>query len=124
MLPMIVVRMVPSERTTRILVSDASGDEILKARLPPSGQAHRLATRTLLEAIALFCNARLRVVLSADSEAISFAQGLCDGLGLGIDTVYYEVEILAPRPQRQRGLSGRSDLRDVRRLRLIKGRET
>jgi hypothetical protein len=121
MLPMIVVRMVPTESSTRVLVSDASGDEILKARLPPAGQAHRLATRTLLEAIALFCNARLRVVLSADCEAISFAQGLCDGLGLGIDTVYYEVEILAPRPQRR---SGRSNFRNVRRLRLIKGSET
>ena len=123
MLPMIVVRMVSTESATSVLVSDARGDEILKARLPPAGQAHRLATRTLLEAIALYCNARLRVVLSADCEAISFAQGLCDGLGLGIDTVYYEVEILAPRPRRRRGPGGRSDFRDVRRLTLIRGGE-
>jgi hypothetical protein len=122
MLPMILVRLLPSESAMHVVASDASGEEILKARLPPAGQAHRLATRTLLEAIALFCNARLRVVLSADCEAISFAQGLCDGLGLGIDTVHYDVEILAPRQGRRLGVRG--DFRDVRRLTRIKGEET
>jgi hypothetical protein len=102
---------------TRVLVTDAQGDEILKARLPPPGQMHRLAARTLLEAVALICNDRIRVVLSADSEAISFGLGLSDGLSVGIDTFYYEVEVL-PWGERRRGrrLNGIDDSSEIRRL--------
>jgi hypothetical protein len=85
---------------TRVLVTNPYGQEILKARLAAASQAHHLAARTLLEAVALFCNARVRVVLSAESEESSCAQGLSDGFGFGIDSLYYEVEIApaGPRP--------------------------
>lgn len=115
MKPRITVRIVPTTASTRVLVM-VEGDEILKARLPPPSQAHRLATRTLLEAIALFCQGRIRVVLSADSEAISFGLGLTDGFGFGIDTFHYEVEVLPGQRRRARRLHGLGDFRDVRRL--------
>lgn len=121
MAPMTTVRILPTRRTTRILVSDPNGDEVLKARLPPAGRAHRLAARTLLEGLALFYNARIRVVLSVDSEATSFELGLSDGLGTGIDTFYYEVEILPSRERRRRLLRGLGDFRDVRHLTVIDG---
>jgi hypothetical protein len=67
---------------------------------------------------ALFYQSRIRVVLSADSEAISFGLGLTDGLGFGIDTFYYEVEVLPDAEQRRRAkrLCGLGDFREVRRL--------
>jgi len=120
MSPKAIVRMVLTESATRVLVTEPSGVEILKAHFPTACQAHRLATRTLLEAVALCCNARLHVVLSAESEAISFAQGLLDGLGCGVDTVYYDVELQQPGEGRRR-LRGLGSFRDVRRLTLIRG---
>jgi len=60
-------------------------------------------------------------VLSVDSEAISFELGLSDGLGTGIDTFYYEVEILPSREQRRRLLRGLGDFRDVRHLTVLEG---
>lgn len=100
-----------------MLVTDGN-DEVLKARLPPPSQIHRLATKTLLEGVALFYQTPVRVVLSADSEATSFGLGLTDGLGFGIDTFYYEVEVLPDAAQRRRAkrLHGLGDFRDVRRL--------
>lgn len=117
--PKTAVRIVPTATTTRVLVTTGK-DEVLKARLPPPPQIHRLAARTLLEAIALFYQERLRVVLSADSEAISFGLGLTDGLGFGIDTFHYEVEVLPDATERRRAmrLLGLGDFRDVRRLEL------
>jgi hypothetical protein len=118
-LPKTTVRIVPTEKTTRVLVTMGK-DEVLKARLPAPPQVHRLAARTLLESVALFYQDRIRVVLSADSEAISFGLGLTDGLGFGIDTFHYEVEVLPDAAQRRRAtrLLGLGDFRDVRRLEL------
>jgi len=112
------VRMILTGTETRILATNPYGREILKARLAAASQAHHLAARTLLEAVALFCNARVRVVLSAESEETSCAQGLSDGFGFGIDTLHYEVEIAASRAERRRG---QGSFRDVRRLRGIEG---
>jgi hypothetical protein len=112
--------MILTGNETRILVIDPYRRELLKARLAAASQAHRLAARTLLEGVALFCNARLRVVLSAESEEISCAQGLSDGLGFGIDTLHYEVEIAPSRAERRRGVGS---FRDVRRLVATEGDE-
>ncbi len=112
------LRMILTGSETRILVTNPYGQEILKARLPPASQAHRLAARTLLEALALFCNARLRVVQSAESEEISCEQGLSDGFGFGIDTLHYEVDIAPTRGERRRGVGS---FRDVRRLGVMDG---
>ena len=106
------VRMMLTTSATRIVVTDPYGRELLKARLPAASQAHRLATRTLLEGLALLCDARLRVVLCAESEEISCAQGLSDGLGIGVDTLYFEVDTVPPRSGRRR----MGSFRDVRRL--------
>ena len=114
----VTVRMILTGSATRILVTDPYGREILKARLAAANLAHRLAARTLLEALALFCNARLRVVLCAESEEISCAQGLSDGFGFGIETLYYEVEIAPSRAERRRGVGS---FRDVRRLLAMDG---
>lgn len=117
MLPRITVRILPSSSTTRVLVTRAE-DEILKARLPAPSQMHPLAAKTLLESIALLFQTRVRVVLSADSEAISLGLGLTDGFGFGIDSLYYEVEVLPGAEQRRRAkrLLGLGDFRDVRRM--------
>ena len=112
------VRMVLTSSASRVLVTDRYGRDMLNAQLPPASQAHRLATRTLLEALALFCDARLRVVLSAESEDLSCAQGLSDGFGFGIDTLHYEVDIAPTRGERRRGVGS---FRDVRRLRVMDG---
>jgi hypothetical protein len=114
------VQMILTDSATRILVSDPSGRAILKARLPAARQAHKLAARTLLEGVALYCNARLHVVLSAESEELSFVQGLSDGLGYGDDALHYKVEILPSRMERRR-LGSLGSFRDVRRLTLIRG---
>ncbi len=103
MSPKAIVEMVLTESATRVRVRGPSGTEVLKAHFPSARDAHRLATRTLLEAVALCCNAHLRVVLSAESEAISCAQGLLDGLGYGVDTIYYEVELAGEDRRRPRG---------------------
>src|ERR1700733_7321151 len=79
---------------------------------------HPLAAKTLLESISLLYQTRVRVVLSADCEAISLGLGLTDGFGFGIDSLYYEVEVLPDAEQRRRAkrLLGLGDFRDVRRL--------
>jgi hypothetical protein len=117
MRPRITVRIVPSSSTTLVLVTYGQ-DQVLKARLPPASQMHRGSAKTLLESIAMMYQTRVLVVLSADSEAISLDLGLTDGFGFGIDSLYYEVEVLLDTEQRRRAkrLSGLGDFRDVRRL--------
>jgi len=115
------VRIVPTDKAMRILVTDFTGKEVLKACLPPAPQMHRTAARALLESIALFYNERIRVVLSADDEATSSALGLSDGLGIGIDTFYYQVEFGTSAERRSRTLRGVGDFRDVRRLTVLQG---
>jgi hypothetical protein len=120
MSPKAIVRMSLSERATRVLVTEPSGSEVLKAHFPAASWAHRWAARSFLEGVAHLCNARLHVVLSAESEAIGFAQGLVDGLGMGMDTVHYDVEQLH-RGEGCRRVRGLGDFRDVRGLAVIRG---
>jgi len=63
---MATVRVTPDE--TRILVSDEAGDRLL-ARLPALHTSHRWALRTLLEALALWSDRRLRVVCMRTNRA-------------------------------------------------------
>jgi hypothetical protein len=117
MRPKITVRILPSSSSTRVLVTE-SNDQLLKARFPEPSRVHRLAAPTLLEAIALFYQQRVRVVLSADSEVISSALGLTDGFGFGNSNLYYEVEVVPDAHARRRGqrVQGVGDFRDVCRL--------
>jgi hypothetical protein len=115
----ITVRILPSPLLTRMLVTEGS-DHLMKARLPGPSNMHPRATLTLLEAVALLYQQRIRVVLSADDEAISSGLGLTDGFGFGASNLHYEVEVLPDAAQRRRArrLYGLGDFRDVRRLEM------
>jgi len=98
---------------TQILVSHGAND-LLIARLGPSSWAHRDALLRLIEALALWFQTRVDVVLYAASEEIASSTGLIDGLGCGISTLYFD--IVVPR-ERRRGLRlrGLGELRALRR---------
>lgn len=85
---------------TRILVQDASGDRLL-ARLPSLRcAAHPRALPCLVEALALWCGAKVPVVLFVD-ERFSWEQnGLSDAFGFGLDTLFFEVEVVPAEPRR------------------------
>jgi hypothetical protein len=117
----LVVTMVPTRSETRLLVT-LGRDEVMKARLGPAMDLHRLAAPMLLEALALWYQRRVYAVISADADAISSDLGLSDRLGGGVETVHYEVEWVHPRERRPRAVRvrGLGDFRDVRRhLRLV-----
>ena len=67
----------------------------------------------LLESLALGWQQPLHVVLCAESEALSSAWQLTDDLGLECSTLFYEVELLAPRggAGEREGWGGFDDLR-------------
>lgn len=115
----LVVTMVPTRSETRLLVT-VGRDEVMKARLGPAMQIHRLAAPMLLEALALWYQRRVYAVISAGADAISSDLGLSDGHGYGVATVHYEVEWVDPRAHRGRRVRGLGDFREVRRhLRLV-----
>jgi hypothetical protein len=95
-------------------------DEILKAILGPPQSAHPQAARSLCEALALWFQHPLSVVLCADDWESSSALRLCDGLGVGARTLHYEVNVVEslPRPRRGRRLAGLGDFRDLRQMDL------
>lgn len=106
-------------QATRVLVR-AGDDEVLKARLPPPSCApHARALPTLLEAMALWHQAPLRVVLSAREADSWFRLGLVDALCLGVESVHYTVELREPaRDRRRRRIDGLGSFVDVRQLEL------
>ncbi len=73
---------------------------------------------TLLEGLSLWLQRPLSVVLCADAEETSSALGLCDGFGIGRETLHYEVEVVDPRRRRH----GLGSFRDLRQLSLRAGR--
>jgi hypothetical protein len=70
--------------------------EVLRARLASPTFAHRWTMPLLLESLALGWQQPLRVVLCAESEALSSGLQLTDDLGLARSTLFYEVELLDP----------------------------
>ena len=56
----------PTSRSTKLLVMDPDGHELMKAMLPPVPQ-HPRALLTLLEGLALWAGHPLTVVISAGS---------------------------------------------------------
>lgn len=120
----LVMAISASERETRVLLTQGP-DEVMKARLRAKATpAHRFAGPMLCESMALWHDQRVRAVVSADSEDILFALGLCDGLGIARATLHYVVEPLFAHEPRQRGrrLSGLGDFRGEHRLRRSLGR--
>jgi hypothetical protein len=91
-------------------------DEILRASLGPPSQAHHQAAPMLLEALALWYQQPLRVVLSVDNDQTSACMGISDGFGFGQRTLHYSVEVRErERPPRGRRLGGVADFCSLRR---------
>ena len=91
--PAITVAIAATYEETRLLATRGRR-EVLQARL--ASRPHRWAMPLLLESLALAWQQPLRVVLFAESEALSSALQLTDDLGLGRSTLFYEVELLEP----------------------------
>ena len=70
----------------------------------------------LIEALALWFQSRICVVLCAASEEIASSTGLVDGLGCGLGLLHFEVEVVLPGDRRPGvRLRGLGNLRDLRR---------
>ena len=100
--------------STKILVH-LDEDEVLKAILPTTSP-HRRALPTFFEALALWHQAPVHVVLSA-AEADSWSRlGLVDDLFVSVDTVHYTVELRHPDRERRRRIPGLGSFTDLRQL--------
>jgi hypothetical protein len=111
----------PSATRTRVLVTDGS-DELLRALLPsPSQLQHERAAITFLESLALWLNAKLHVVLSVDAREAGCCLGLTDELGVGVRSLFFDVEVRDRRARRRPGrrIRGVGDFVDLRQLRLV-----
>jgi hypothetical protein len=112
----------PSARWTRVMVTHGP-DELLRAILPPPMQMrHERTVPTFLEALALWLDTTLPVVLSVDAQQAGFCLGLTDELGLGARSLYYRVEVQERGLRRRRGrrIRGVGDFGDLRQLRLVR----
>jgi hypothetical protein len=89
----ITVAIAATDDETRLLATRGPR-EVLRARLASPSFAHRWTLPLLLESLALGWQQRLRVVLCAESEALSSALQLTDDLGLPRATLFYDVEVL------------------------------
>lgn len=110
-----------SSTETRILVRDQAGD-LLIARLGPLAHAQRLALRCLLEAVALWEQQTVVVVLYADDGSDWSRTGLVDALDIARETVLLKVELVPFHTRRHRAkrLSGLGSFERARRcLRAI-----
>jgi hypothetical protein len=107
---------------SRILVT-AGTDEILRAVLPAPRQVrHTQAASSFLEALALWLDQRLRVVVSAAEVDATSLLGLTDDFGSPGRGVYYQVEVVERKPRRRgRRLAGVGEFRDLRQLNLLSG---
>jgi hypothetical protein len=111
----------PSATRTRVLVTDGS-DELLRAILPsPSQLRHERATITFLEGLALWLDAKLHVVLSVDAKEAGFCLGPTDEMGVGVRSLFFDVEVRDRRARRRPGrrIRGVGDFVDLRQLRLV-----
>jgi hypothetical protein len=115
------VVVLPSAARTRVLLTEGS-DELLRAVLPPPSQLqYERAAITLLESLALWLNAKLHVVLSVDAKEAGCCLGLTDELGVGVRSLFFDVEVRDRRARRRRGqrIRGIGDFADLRQLRLV-----
>jgi hypothetical protein len=111
----------PSATRTRVLVTEGP-DELLRAVLPsPSQLRHERATITFLEGLALWLDAKLHVVLSVDAKEAGFCLGLTDEMGVGVRSLFFDVEVRDRRARRRPGrrIRGVGDFVDLRQLRLV-----
>lgn len=111
----------PTTKWTRVLMTHGP-DELLRAILPPPSQVrHERAAATLLEGLSLWFDTTLPVALSVDAREASFCLGLTGALGIGVRSVFYQVEIVERGRRRRRGarIRGVGDFADLRQLRLV-----
>lgn len=104
-----------SARSTRMLVR-VDDQDVLKAALMPAPTLHPRAVPTLLEALSLWHQAPLRVVLCADEADAWCRLGLLDELWTCLDTVHYAVELRGLWREPPQRIAGFGDFRDLRRL--------
>ena len=112
------VVMVPSATRTRVLLSHGP-DELLRAILPsPSQLRYDRGAVTFLEGLSLWLDAKLHVVLSVDEREVEFCLGLTDEMGIGMRSVYFDVEVHERGRRRRRGqrIRGVGDFTDLRQL--------
>jgi hypothetical protein len=115
------VVMTPSATRTRVLLSHGP-DELLRAILPsPSQLRHERGAIAFLQGLSLWFDAKLHVVLSVDAKEVGFCLGLTDEMGIGMRSVYFDVEVRDRRARRRRGqrIRGIGDFADLRQLRLV-----
>ena len=111
----------PSLRETRVLMTSASGQPLLKARLGPMTQLHPAALHTLLDAVSLWQGRPVHAVLAVDVRATSF--GTPPGLSFGDhhDSDRYTLHVVPVGLRRPcQSLDG---LGDFRALHALLGRE-
>ncbi len=87
--------------STRILIQ-SGGQDLLIARLGSLQSAHRHALRTLLEAVALWHEAQVRVVLCVDEQCDWERTGLLDALGFGRETLHLDIDVIPAQSARRR----------------------
>ena len=120
----LVMTISATSRETRVLLTQGP-DEVMKARLRAvATPAHRFAGPMLCESMALWHDRRVRAVVSAESEDVLFALGLCDGLGVARATLHYVVQplFMDEPPRRGQRLCGLGNFRGEHRLRRSLGR--
>jgi hypothetical protein len=105
-------------RGTRLLVTDAFGHDLVKARLPLYSE-HPRALLTLLEGLALYAGAGLCVATSvaAEVEGGPWCGPFGDRL-YPLDSALVRFELVQSNAPRRR-LRGMGRFHDVRQLRLL-----
>jgi hypothetical protein len=114
------VVIIPSSTTTRVLVTHGC-DELLRAILPsPSAVRRERAAIEFLEGLSQWLDAKLHVVLCVDDRAAGFCLALTNELGVGMRSVFFDVEVREPHERRRRGrrIRGVGDFTDLRQLYL------
>ena len=115
----VMVTVAPELGRTRLLVVE-NRREVLKAVLGPPSQVHPRAAATLLEGLSLWYQTPLSVVLCADEQGTSSGLHLCDGLGFGLKSLFFDVGVVVAERRRRRAsyrsLGGFGDFRDLRQL--------
>jgi hypothetical protein len=111
------VLMMPSPQHTRLMLLRGAS-ELLRAVLPPLTHVRQpRAVGALLEALALWADTRVRVVLCADATASTYWLGLTDARGCGARSMFYEVQVVAPRDKRRASqVHAFGDFEDMRQL--------
>lgn len=109
--------MMPSRQHTRLMLLRGRSEQ-LRAVLPPLTHVRQpRAVMALMEALALWADTRLRVVLCANATASTYWLGLTDARGCGARSVFYEVQVVAPQDkQRAAQVHAFGDFEDLQQL--------